>query len=72
MSRSIYDISQDEIQESKGKRMIREHKKRTKGQKLSAFKVPNDPCNTVFFCKDEQRGQHAVSTHIRQHKDFWK
>lgn len=56
----------------KGLKMIDDHKKKTKHLKLKAYKVKGDPCNTVFLCKSEERGERAVNNYSREHKIFWK
>jgi hypothetical protein len=72
MSKSVYTIREEEREEREGRKMVKDHKKRTKNQPLKEYKVPKDPCNTRFLCPTEERGQRAVANHIHRHKDFWK
>lgn len=66
----IDQIIENEREQTAAKKMIAKHKKATGRKKLQSFRVPGDPCNTVFLTSRE-RGPKVVQKYIDEHKTFW-
>ena len=66
---TVYDIKNKERHERIERKMIADHKK--KKLVLKPYKVPGDPCKTVFYCHSKERGERKVNEYIREHKAFW-
>ena len=72
MKKTIYEIQLEEQRKKDETKMLRDHKRASKNHKLKPFPVKGDPCNTVFYCKTEERGKASVEKHTLNHKDYWK
>lgn len=68
---TIDQIKREEQHDRIARKMISEHKKSSKKDKLRPYSVPGDPCHTVFYCKSKERGEKKVNGYKQEHKSFW-